>query len=117
MKDVIFPAWHNCWGGMARPDGVHRGGQNPRDVLRIDKYLWFVRLAKDRSVAQKMAEAGFIRVNGRRIDRSHASIRAGDLITFPHGNSVRIVRVLSLPIRRGPAAEAALHYEEIVAGG
>lgn len=85
--------------------------------MRIDKYLWFARLAKDRSLAQKMAEAGFIRVNGRRIDRSHAAIRRGDLITFPFGTRVRIVRVLSLPHRRGPAAEAATLYEEIVAGG
>lgn len=113
MGGFISPVLRNCWGGMARAHGMPRGG----DVLRIDKYLWFARLAKDRSVAQKMAEAGFIRVNGRRIDRSHASIRAGDLITFPYGTRVRIVRVLSLPIRRGPAGEAALHYEEIVAGG
>lgn len=113
MAGFISPGLRNCWVGMARAHGMPRGG----DVLRIDKYLWFARLAKDRSVAQKMAEAGFIRVNGRRIDRSHASIRAGDLITFPYGARVRIVRVLSLPIRRGPAAEAVLHYEEIVAGG
>lgn len=86
------------------------------EVLRIDKYLWFARLAKDRSVAQRMAEAGFIRLNGRRIDRAHASVRTGDLITFPHGERVRIVRVLALPHRRGPAAEAALLYEEIIAG-
>lgn len=86
------------------------------EILRIDKYLWFARLAKDRSFAQKMAEAGFIRLNGRRIDRAHASVRAGDLITFPYGNRVRIVRVLALPHRRGPAAEAALLYEEIIAG-
>lgn len=86
------------------------------EVLRIDKYLWFARLAKDRSVAQKMAEAGFIRLNGRRIDRAHASVRLGDLITFPHGDRVRIVRVLALPHRRGPATEAANLYEEIIAG-
>ena len=112
MGGIIFPALRSCWGVMARGDNVARGSE----VLRIDKYLWFARLAKDRSVAQKMAEAGYIRVNGRRIDRSHAAIRSGDLITFPYGKQVRIVRVLSLPIRRGPAAEAASHYEEIVAG-
>lgn len=87
-----------------------------QSCLRIDKYLWFARLAKDRSVAQKMAEAGYIRLNGRRIERSHAPVRAGDLITFPYGERVRIVRVLVLPHRRGAAGEAALLYEEIVAG-
>lgn len=102
---------------MARTAAPTKGHFKAGDVLRIDKYLWFARLAKDRSVAQKMAEAGFIRVNGRRIDRSHAAIRPGDLITFPYGARVRIVRVLSLPHRRGAAAEAASLYEEIIAGG
>ncbi|HKX21965.1 MAG TPA: RNA-binding S4 domain-containing protein [Rhizorhapis sp.] len=101
---------------MAKALASQKSAAQHGEVLRIDKYLWFARLAKDRSIAQKMAEAGYIRVNGRRIDRSHAAIRPGDLITFPFGQRVRIVRVLSLPHRRGPAAEAALLYEEIVAG-
>jgi ribosome-associated heat shock protein Hsp15 len=44
--------------------------------MRIDKLLWFLRLAKTRSVAQAMAEAGHIRVNGRRIDRAHQNVTA-----------------------------------------
>lgn len=85
-------------------------------ALRIDKYLWFARLAKSRSSAQKLAEEGHIRVNGRRIDRSHAPVRPGDLITFPHISSVRVVRVLALPARRGPAPEAQSCYEELILG-
>ncbi|AMK24285.1 MULTISPECIES: RNA-binding S4 domain-containing protein [unclassified Sphingobium] len=84
--------------------------------LRIDKFLWFARLAKSRSVAQKMAEEGHIRLNGRRIDRSHAPVRAGDLITFPHPSGVRVVRVTQLPDRRGPAPEAQACYEELTVG-
>lgn len=84
--------------------------------LRIDKFLWFARLAKSRSVAQKMAEEGHIRLNGRRIDRSHAPVRAGDLITFPHPSGVRVVRVTQLPRRRGPAPEAQACYEELTVG-
>jgi ribosome-associated heat shock protein Hsp15 len=85
--------------------------------LRIDKFLWFARLAKSRSVAQKLAEDGHIRLNGRRIDRAHAPVRAGDLITFPHPTRVRVVRVLALPGRRGSAPEAQDCYEELTVGG
>jgi ribosome-associated heat shock protein Hsp15 len=84
--------------------------------LRIDKFLWFARLAKSRSIAQKMAEDGHIRLNGRRIERSHAPVRAGDLITFPHPSGVRVVRILQLPGRRGPAPEAQSCYEELTVG-
>ena len=83
--------------------------------LRIDKFLWFVRLAKSRSVAQKMAEDGHIRLNGRRIERAHSPVRTGDLITFPH-HGVRVVRVVQLPGRRGPAPEAQSCYEELKLG-
>lgn len=84
--------------------------------LRIDKFLWFVRLAKSRSVAQKMAEEGHIRLNGRRIERAHSPVRTGDLITFPHHHGVRVVRVVQLPGRRGPAPEAQSCYEELKLG-
>ncbi|MGE4322942.1 MAG: RNA-binding S4 domain-containing protein [Sphingobium sp.] len=89
--------------------------------LRIDKFLWFARLANSRSVAQKMAQDGHIRLNGRRIERSHTPVRAGDLITFPypgqHPTCVRVVRVMQLPDRRGPAVEAQACYDELRVGG
>lgn len=84
---------------------------------RIDKYLWFARLAKSRTTAHKLAEEGHIRVNGRRIERAHAPVRPGDLITFPHPGGVRVVRVMALPLRRGPAMEAEDCYEELTVGG
>lgn len=85
-------------------------------TLRIDKYLWFVRLCSSRSNAQKLAEDGHIRLNGRRIERAHSPVRAGDLITFPHFDKVRVVRVITLPSRRGPAPEAQACYEELTVG-
>ncbi|MDI1296273.1 MAG: RNA-binding S4 domain-containing protein, partial [bacterium] len=66
---------------------------------------------------QKLAEERHIRLNGRRIERSHAPVRPGDLITFPHGPGVRVVRIIHLPIRRGPAVEAEACYEELTIGG
>lgn len=85
-------------------------------TLRIDKYLWFVRLAPDRSSAQALAERGIIRLNGRRVERAHSPVRVGDLITVPQGNAVRVIRVEQLPARRGPASEAQLCYSSITPG-
>ena len=84
---------------------------------RIDKFLWFARLAKSRSIAQAMAERGIMRLNGRRVERAHSPVRVGDLITLAQGDRVRVVRVLQLPARRGPASEAATTYEELTVGG
>lgn len=95
-------------------DPVTGIGHGP--TLRIDKLLWFARLSKSRSAAQKLAEDGHIRLNGRRIERAHAPVRSGDLITFPHGDAVRVVRVIQLPTRRGPAPEAQACYEELTVG-
>jgi len=90
------------------------GGHAPS--LRIDKYLWFVRLAKSRSIAQAMAERGIMRLNGRRVERAHSPVRVGDLLTLAHGDRIRVVRVLRLPDRRGPAIEAQGCYEELELG-
>ncbi|UZK69453.1 S4 domain-containing protein [Sphingomonas sp. S1-29] len=78
--------------------------------MRLDLFLWYARFAKSRSIAQRIAEAGTLRLDGRRIERSSACVRVGSVLAFPlHGN-VRVVRIEALPARRGPPAEAALHY-------
>lgn len=74
--------------------------------MRIDKLLWFLRFAKTRSIAQAMAEKGHIRLNGRRIDRSHRTIAPGDVLTLPLAHGVRVIEITALPARRGPASEA-----------
>lgn len=84
--------------------------------MRIDKFLWFARLAKSRTAAQTMAEHGIMRVNGRRIDRAHSATRVGDLVTLVQGDRIRVVRILALPTRRGPPAEAQVCYEEVALG-
>ena len=75
-----------------------------------------MRLSPSRSSAQILAERGIVRLNGRRIDRAHAPVRIGDLITLPQGNIIRVIRVERLPDRRGPAVEAQLCYSAITPG-
>lgn len=101
---------------MAETNGLTVQGSGVGPTLRIDKFLWFARLSKSRSTAQKLAEEGHIRLNGRRIERAHAPVRTGDLITFPHPGGVRVVRVIQLPGRRGAAPEAQGCYEELTIG-
>src|SRR5690349_3131527 len=83
------------------------------DSLRLDKFLWFARIVKTRSLAQAMAENGRIRMGGRLIDRAHAPVRAGDILSFAQRGQVRVLRIEALPARRGPPAEARTLYSEL----
>lgn len=83
------------------------------DALRLDKFLWFTRLAKTRAFAQELAEAGHMRISGRVVDRAHALVRIGDVLSFPLHGRVRVIRVEALPARRGPAAEAQNCYTDL----
>ncbi|HYG46392.1 MAG TPA: RNA-binding S4 domain-containing protein [Allosphingosinicella sp.] len=82
------------------------------DTLRLDKFLWFARIVKTRSLAQTMAEEGRIRIGGRLIDRAHAPVRVGDVLSFAQRGAVRVLKVEKLPVRRGPPAEARALYSE-----
>jgi ribosome-associated heat shock protein Hsp15 len=81
--------------------------------VRIDKFLWFARIAKTRSLAQQLAENGRLRLQGRVIDRAHAVVRVGDVMSFAAHGRVRVLRIEALPKRRGPPAEARLLYTEL----
>ena len=65
------------------------------DTMRLDRFLWFARLAKTRDVAQALASNGHLRLDGRAIDRSHARVRVGNILTFFHGGRVRVLRLPS----------------------
>ncbi len=82
-------------------------------ALRIDKWLWMTRFCKTRAISQKLAGKGRIRINGRVIDKPHALVRVGDVITLPLPAGVKVLKVLHLPERRGPASEAQASYEMI----
>ena len=81
--------------------------------MRLDKFLWFARIAKTRSAAQTLAEHGRLRLNGRVIDRSHAAVAVGDVLSFAAHGQVRVLRIEALPLRRGPPAEARALYKEL----
>ncbi|MDX3883812.1 MAG: S4 domain-containing protein [Sphingomonas sp.] len=83
------------------------------ETIRIDKFLWFIRLARTRGLAQDIVAAGRMRVTGRIVERAHAAVRVGDVLTFPLHGRVRVIRVEMIPTRRGPAMEARACYTDL----
>ncbi len=81
--------------------------------MRIDRFLFFIRLLKSRTLAQALIETGHVRVDGKRVEKSSEEVRVGSLVALPLHDRVRVLRVLALPARRGPAAEARSCYEEL----
>ncbi len=81
--------------------------------LRIDRFLFFVRLTKSRTIAQSVIETGHVRIDGRRVAKPSEEVRAGNVISLPLHDRVRVIRVIALPGRRGPPAEAREHYAEV----
>src|SRR5438270_5584488 len=84
---------------------LRRTGQAQEEV-RIDRFLFFIRLVKSRTLAQAVIETGHVRVDGKRVEKSAEEVRVGSTIALPFHDRVRVIRVLALPVRRGPASEA-----------
>lgn len=84
----------------------------PADRIRIDKWLWQARFYKSRSLSAKQVSAGHVRLNGDRVQKSAQMVTRGDVLTFPQGRQVRVVRIEAIGSRRGPAPEAqALYFD------
>lgn len=80
---------------------------------RLDRWLYFARFFKSRSLATRFCASGKLRVNSTPVAKAHHALRVGDVLTFAKGRDIRVVRVLGLGIRRGPAAEARTLYDDL----
>lgn len=83
------------------------------ETLRIDKWLWYARFLKSRTLAAALCGSGKLRLNSEPVRKSHQVLRVGDVLTFPLGAHIRVIRVVALAIRRGPAPEAQTLYEDL----
>ena len=81
--------------------------------MRIDRYLHCIRLVKSRTLAQAVIETGYVRIDGKRVEKPSEDVRVGSVIALTLRERVRVLRVLCLPERRGPASEARACYEEL----
>jgi ribosome-associated heat shock protein Hsp15 len=94
---------------------IREPGHDP-SALRIDKLLWFLRFARNRTMAKKLANKGHVRLNGRRVDRAHMMVRQGDILTIPQGREVHVIRISALPLRRGSAPDVQSCFERLRTG-
>ncbi|GGE46908.1 RNA-binding S4 domain-containing protein [Actibacterium pelagium] len=83
------------------------------DYIRLDKWLWQARFFKTRSLSAERVTKGKVRLNGTKTLKPGQRVRVTDVLTFPQGNEIRVVRVLSLGDRRGPASEAQQLYVDV----
>lgn len=93
--------------------GPTKAETEDRDWQRLDKWLWCARFLKARSDCARLVAGGLVRLNRQPTDKAHARLRPGDVITMSLREQVRVIRVLALAARRGPAPEARGLYEEI----
>lgn len=85
----------------------------PAARLRLDKWLWQARFFKSRPDAVACIEAGHCRINGQRCLKPGHGVAPGDVLTFAAGGRIRVVRLLALGARRGPASEAQELYADL----
>lgn len=85
----------------------------PRATLRLDKWLWQARFFRSRPMACAVIAEGHLRVNGNRCLKPGYGVGSGDTLTFPQAGRIRLIRVVALGNRRGPAAEAQGLYLDL----
>lgn len=83
------------------------------DKLRVDKWLWQARFCKSRAVAAELAGSGRLRLNREHVVKPSQTVRPGDVLTFPLGDRIRVIRIEALGHRRGPAVEAQGLYTDL----
>jgi ribosome-associated heat shock protein Hsp15 len=85
------------------------------ETQRIDKWLWFARLIKTRTLAAELVVSRKVRLNRTRVEKPSHTVRVGDVLTVTLGRRVRLLKVTGLGLRRGPSAAAMSLYEELTA--
>lgn len=87
-------------------------GQDPGRI-RADKWLWYARFFKSRSIASKLCAGRRLRINSIVVAKASVTVKCGDVLTFPQAKQIRIIKIVALGDRRGPAPEAVALYEDV----
>lgn len=86
---------------------------SPETRQRLDKWLWFARVVKSRTLAARLVSDGHVRVNAVRTNDPAKGLRSGDVVTVALEHQVRVLKVLAPGTRRGPFPEAQTLFEEL----
>ena len=89
------------------------GADAPVSRQRLDKWLWFARVLKSRTLAARLVAEGHVRVNGVRVDAPAKAVIPGDVLTISLERAVKVFRIVSGGARRGPFEDARLLYEDL----
>ena len=84
-----------------------------KKTLRLDIYLYYIRIFKSRSIATKFVLTSRLRISGQLTQKPHKMISVGDVLTMTINNNIKILKVLDIPSRRGPYPESLNFYEDI----
>lgn len=84
-----------------------------QEKLRVDKWLWYARFFKTRTLAATMVSGGHMRINRQPARKPGTTVKVGDVLTFPQGPHIRVIEIVALADRRGPAPEAQQLYEDL----
>ena len=82
-------------------------------LLRLDKWLWYARFFKTRSAATKVISGGRFRLDGTVMNKPHRRALCGQVLTFIQGDRIRVIKIMALGSRRGPASEASMLYQDL----
>ena len=80
---------------------------------RVDRWLWFVRLVKSRTLAAGLVGDGRVRINRLKVEKPSQAVKPGDVLTVTIGPRLKILKVVALGLRRGPPSEAQALYEDL----
>ncbi len=84
---------------------------------RLDKWLWFARVVRTRTLAGRLVGEGYVRVNAQRIETPAKPVGPGDVLTIALERQVRVLRIVAITSRRGGAEDAKLLFEELTPAG
>ena len=87
--------------------------ESQSDRQRVDKWLWFSRLVKTRTLASELVSTGKLRINKLKVSKPSHTVQAGDVLTFTHYGRLRVIKIAAIGARRGPAPEAQALYEDL----
>ena len=84
-----------------------------KKTIRLDIYLYYIRIFKSRSIATKFVSTNRLRISGQVTQKPHKMISIGDVLTMTINDNIKILKVLDIPSRRGPYLESLNFYEDI----
>ncbi len=84
-----------------------------KKTLRLDIYLYYIRIFKSRSMATRFVSTNRLRISGQITQKPHKMIYIGDVLTMTINDKIKILKVLDIPNRRGPYSESLIFYEDI----